>query len=111
MATQEAKNTTYLVTIADGADGGSTYQVTAAYTRTDQSNYPGFVLLHDEDKTLVALVPASPALLIRRQDSDPSMARRPVPAAGPVPRAPQYTPASRADLDRLAGRGGKAGRV
>lgn len=116
---QDQKNTTWLVTVNDGTAGDSTYQVTAAYTRTDQSNYPGYVLLHDEDRNLVALVPYQPNLLIRRADSDPTLHRAAKASASASASAPQITftgtqssgAPSPAQLAALAQHAAKAARV
>jgi hypothetical protein len=113
---QDQKNTTYLVTLDTGAEGAATYQVTAAHLKTDDHYFPGFVQLFDEDKNLVAIAGSARVLLVCRREADPTRAPqsatpRPVDPGTPRPRPPQHTPASSAQLARLAGRGGKPGQV
>jgi hypothetical protein len=109
-----SENTIYLVDIADSEGDRACYAVTAAKPTYDDRYWPGFIQLRDGEGDLVALVPIGAHPLIRRQDSDPTMAKRSAAAAAPprppVPRPPQ-TPASRAALEQLAARGSKPGDV
>jgi len=110
---QEQKTTTYHVTLDTGTDGIATYQVTAAYVKTDDHFFPGFVQLFDEDKNLVALALSSRALLVCRREADPTRTPRPNAPTAPVPRPPtaRKALATPADLAPLAALSGKPGAV
>jgi hypothetical protein len=68
------QNTTFDV-VFDTEDP-DTYQVTAAYTSTDEEHAPGWVFLYDENNELVARISSFRTLMIRRADSDPHRAPR-----------------------------------